>query len=99
MTVGGVERALAALLNAIDYDKYDVVLWTKQLGGEFDKLISPNVEVRCWNTGASKQELVNDLRHGRLVKVALGLHQKRYASGKGRGYQRVLRIEGTENLR
>ena len=29
MTVGGVERALIALLDQIDYEKYDVVLWTK----------------------------------------------------------------------
>ena len=44
MVVGGVERALIALLDAIDYEKYEVTLWTKGIGGEFQTLMNPNVQ-------------------------------------------------------
>ena len=65
MTVGGVERALIALLNEIDYDKYEVVLWTKSVGGEFEKDVNPNVEIRCWNIENSREKLMKALYQGK----------------------------------
>lgn len=73
MVVGGVERALVALLNAIDYSRYEVVLWTRQMGGELDKEINPNVEVRVWNTPGSRKQLTDTLKHGDLNGFAKGV--------------------------
>lgn len=67
MSVGGVERALIAMLDAIDYKKYSVVLWLKEAGGAFEQQINPNVQIRYWNTGSSKAALINQVRKGNLL--------------------------------
>ena len=68
-----MERALIALLNEIDYDKYEVVLWTKSVGGEFEKDVNPNVEIRCWNIENSREKLMKALYQGKLVSFAKGI--------------------------
>lgn len=73
MTVGGVERALIALLDQIDYEKYDVVLWTKAAGGAFESQINPHVEIRTWNKGNSRKDLINALCSGKLLRALKGI--------------------------
>ena len=74
MTVGGVERALTALLKGMDYSRYEVVLWTKNAGGAFEKLVDPRVEIRYWDTGNSRKQLAEALRKGRLGRFCKGLY-------------------------
>ena len=45
MEIGGVERSLLGLLDAIDYDKYDVDLFLLSHTGEFMPLINKNVNL------------------------------------------------------
>ena len=45
MEIGGAERALLGMLNAIDTSKYDVDLFINQHTGEFMSLIPSNINL------------------------------------------------------
>ncbi|MGZ2371884.1 glycosyltransferase [Ancylomarina sp. YFZ004] len=45
LEIGGVERSLIGLLNAIDYSKYDVDLFLYRYGGDFFKMIPKEVNL------------------------------------------------------
>ena len=86
MIVGGVERALIALLNEIDYSRYEVVLWTKSIGGDFEKQINPNVKIHSWNTGNSRKRLTEALKNGRLAEATTGLYYRYMLRTTGRDW-------------
>lgn len=45
LTIGGSEKSLISLLDAIDYSKYEVDLMMFKKGGEFDRYINKNVNI------------------------------------------------------
>ena len=47
MELGGVERSLLGLLDAIDYDRYDVDLFLMRHSGELMPYLSPK-QSSCW---------------------------------------------------
>lgn len=75
MEIGGAERALLGLLNAIDTAKYDVDLFINQHTGEFMSLIPPTVhllpEVPAYS--AIERPMTTALREGHVGVVAARL--------------------------
>ena len=91
MELGGAERALLGLLNALDTDKVDVDLFLNQHTGEFMPLIPEKInllpERRCYN--AIERPMKQILKEGQFG-VAIGrlrarrLHKKYHQSLDGR---------------
>lgn len=74
MTVGGVERALINLLNSIDYEKYEVVLFLKiKRDNELIDLVNGKVEIRFWGEENTKQNLIKSIRGLKIVELIKGV--------------------------
>lgn len=81
LVVGGVERALITLLDSIDYQQYEVTLWTKGMGGEFEELLNPNVIARNWDQVVNPLSLC--LKTGQFKAFFSGIYRRlmlRYVS-------------------
>ena len=73
LEIGGVERSLIGLLNAIDYNRYDVDLFVYQHCGEFMSMIPPQVNLlpEIGSYAAIEKPMVRALREGH-VDVVVG---------------------------
>ena len=79
MITGGVERALIAMLNHIDYTTTEVDLYLEALGGElFDELPK---EVHCIQLPSVHwaEALSHPMFAARKLRAMLKLHYKRYS--------------------
>ena len=78
MEIGGAERALLGLLNAIDTNKVDVDLFINQHTGEFMKLIPNKINLLPENSVYSviEKPIVTALRKGHLAIVLTRLLAK-----------------------
>lgn len=65
MQVGGTEKVLIEMLNAIDYNSYDVDLWLMGKG-PFDYLIHPSVHVRYWKNAGTKELITGWFARGNI---------------------------------
>lgn len=72
LEIGGAERSLIGLLNALDYSKYDVDLFVYEHRGEFMKLIPKDVhllpEIKSY--AAIEKPMVQALKEGQVGVVA-----------------------------
>lgn len=72
LEIGGAERSLIGLLNALDYSKYDVDLFVYEHRGEFMKLIPKEVhllpEIKSY--AAIEKPMVQALKKGQVGVVA-----------------------------
>ena len=72
LEIGGAERSLIGLLNALDYTKYDVDLFVYEHRGEFMKLIPKEVhllpEIKSY--AAIEKPMVQALKEGQIGLVA-----------------------------
>ena len=72
LEIGGVERSLIGLLNALDYTKYEVDLFVYEHRGEFMKLIPKEVhllpEIKSY--AAIEKPMVQALKEGQIGVVA-----------------------------
>ncbi len=68
LEIGGAERALLGLLNAIDTDKVDVDLFINQHTGELMRLIPPGINLLPENKryATIEQPMINVLRKGHI---------------------------------
>lgn len=84
LEIGGAERSLIGLLNAIDYTKYDVDIFVHAHRGEFMKLIPKQVNLlpEIGSYAAIEKPMIKALREGHLGVVLGRLigkwHYKRY---------------------
>lgn len=73
MIVGGAEKSLLNLLDAIDRDRYQVSLFTYDENSAYLDVLPPEVSVVYTKCASSAQILVSDLRRFRLISVLKGL--------------------------
>lgn len=76
MYVGGTEKSLIELLNAIDYSKYKITLFLKNTSGALQHLVNPKVSVRCWYTTDSQTALINHVKKLEFVRAFEGLYYR-----------------------
>ena len=71
LEIGGVERSLIGLLNALDYNRYDVDLFVYQHCGEFMSMIPPQVNPlpEIGSYAAIEKPMVQALREGHVGVV------------------------------
>ena len=78
LEIGGAERSLIGLLNALDYSKYDVDLFVYEHRGEFMKLIPKEVnllpEIKAY--AAIEKPMVQALKEGQIGVVLARLLSK-----------------------
>lgn len=80
MEIGGVERSLLGLLDAIDYSRYDVDLFLLSHTGEFMPLINKNVNLLPENKQFSyiSWPILKLLKNGKILMAATRLYCKLY---------------------
>lgn len=88
LEIGGAERSLIGLLNALDYSKYDVDLFVYEHRGEFMKLIPKEVhllpEIKSY--AAIEKPMLHALKEGQvgvvvgrlLSKLQYALYKRKY---------------------
>lgn len=64
LCIGGIEKALVALLNRLDYSKYDVTLLLEKKEGEFLPKLNKNVKLYNYNICDSKNVIYRKIRNG-----------------------------------
>lgn len=71
LEIGGVERSLIGLLNALDYNRFDVDLFVYQHCGEFMSLIPPQVNLlpEIGSYAAIEKPMVRALQEGHVGVV------------------------------
>ena len=79
LDIGGIERSLIGLLNAIDYDKYNVDLYMFKHEGAFIKDIPDNVNIL-------NQEEITTLAGIPILEV---FRKKNFSMGLGRLYAKA----------
>lgn len=79
LDIGGIERSLIGLLNAIDYDKYNVDLYMFKHEGAFIKDVPDNVNIL-------NQEEITSLAGIPIVEV---FRKKNFSMGLGRLYAKA----------
>ncbi len=82
MEIGGVERSLLGLLDAIDYDRYDVDLFLLSHTGEFMSLINKNVNLLPENKMFSyiSWPIARLVKSGKFYMAAIRLFSKIYGN-------------------
>lgn len=80
MEIGGVERSLLGLLDAIDYDKYDVDLFLLSHSGEFMPLINKKVNLLPENEMFAfvSWPILKLVKKGKFYMAAIRLFSKFY---------------------
>ena len=68
MQVGGTEKVLIEMLDAIDYNCYDVDLWL-QGTGPLDYLVNPNVHIKFWGNDNSEKVVKKLLSDGKIWNI------------------------------
>lgn len=88
LEIGGVERSLIGLLNAIDYSRYDVDLFLYRYGGEFFSMIPDEVNLLPENKKYSvlASPMIDVLKRGHFDIVLARL----FAKWKSKCYYRKL---------
>lgn len=76
LQIGGVERALVTLLRHIDYDRYDVELWMYAIDGASVPQLDRRVKLRKIERPDPQTILLDDIRHGRLLRVFRGVFSR-----------------------
>ena len=76
MEIGGAERALLGLLNAIDTNKVDVDLFINQHTGEFMKLIPEKINLLPMNNEMVMQMTEENRDDYELVIIYINTFQK-----------------------
>lgn len=86
MEIGGVERSLLGLLDAIDYDKYDVDLFLLSHTGEFMPLINKNANLLPENKMFSyvSWPILKLIKKGKLYIASIRLFSKFYGDFRAR---------------
>ncbi len=56
---GGAEKSLLSLLNALNYDTYEVTLMVLRKGGEFEKLVPKHIQIKSVNYKAGILERIH----------------------------------------
>lgn len=89
MEIGGVERSLLGLLDAIDYDQAEVDLFLFWREGEFLPYVNPRVNLLPENKALARINLpIGDLvRTGHFYTAALRLFSKLYADRRAKRLQ------------
>lgn len=76
MIVGGAEKALVNLLNAIDMSKYQVTLFTYDQSSAYLDALPSEVSVEYTRCDSASRLLVDDLKKCRILSVVKGLYYR-----------------------
>ena len=78
MEIGGIERSIIGLLNAIDYNAYDVDLFLFSHAGPFFSLINPKANLLKQNKHCAliRESIVSELKHGCFFLAFVRLYSK-----------------------
>ena len=96
LEIGGAERSLIGLLNAIDYKKYDVDLFVYSHSGEFMNFIPKEVNLLPEDPKYSciSKPMIEVLKKG-YFDIVLG---RLWAKYKNKQFEKKLKEEGKENI-
>lgn len=72
----GVEKALIEMLNAFDYEKYNVTLWLRNKSGEWTTQVNDNVTIRCWGDENSREIFNRQLKNKQYIAAAKSIYNK-----------------------
>lgn len=69
MMVGGIERALLSMLNNIDYSKYKVDLYIVEGGGELEKEIPDDIEIKYIYEKKLRESICESIKSLNFIKL------------------------------